>query len=215
MKRESDEEKQRRCRTIAARLAENYPELRVPLDHRNNFELLVAVILSAQCTDEMVNRVTPELFRRYPTPHWMARAPLAQIEKFIRRVGLFHAKALALKKCARQLVEHHAGEVPATMEELTRLAGVGRKTANVILGHAFGIPGIIVDTHCKRVSRRLGLTSHEDPNKIEQDLMKLLPPEEWTGFSHRLILHGRRICHARKPDCKNCVVNDLCPSAEL
>jgi endonuclease III len=215
MRKEPVEEKKQRARALAARLVKAYSELRVPLVHRNNFELLVAVILSAQCTDEMVNRVTPELFRRYPTPDAMARAPLAQIEKSIRRVGLFHAKALALKQCARQLIEYHAGEVPATMEELTRLAGVGRKTANVILGHAFGIPGIIVDTHCKRVSRRLGLTNQEDPNKIEQDLMKLLPPEEWTGFSHRLILHGRRICHARKPDCKNCVVNDLCPSAEL
>jgi endonuclease-3 len=215
MKRESAEEKKQRARAIAARLAQVYPELRVPLAHRNNFELLVAVILSAQCTDEMVNRVTPELFRRYPTPESMARAPLRQIEKLIHRVGLFRAKALALKKCGKQLVENHAGEVPVTMAELTRLAGVGRKTANVILGHAFGIPGIIVDTHCKRLSRRLGLTKNEDPNKIEQDLMKLLPPEEWTGFSHRLILHGRRICHARKPDCKACIVNDLCPSAQL
>jgi endonuclease-3 len=228
MKRESAEETKQRARAIAARLARAYPDLRVPLAHRNNFELLVAVILSAQCTDEMVNRVTPELFRLFPAPNAMARAPLAQIEKSIRRVGLFHAKALALKKCAGQLVEQHAGEVPATMEELTRLVGVGRKTANVILGHAFGIPGIIVvrqahhsegtrtvDTHCKRVSRRLGLTRREDPNKIEQDLMKLLPPEEWTGFSHRLILHGRRICHARKPNCQICVLNDLCPSAFL
>ena len=213
MKKETAQDKKQRARAVAARLARAYPDLRVPLAHRNNFELLVAVILSAQCTDEMVNRVTPELFRRYPTPELMARAPVGQIEKFIRRVGLFHAKALALKKCAARLVEQYAGEVPATMEKLTRLAGVGRKTANVILGHAFGIPGIIVDTHCKRVSRRLGLTGHEDPNKIEQDLMKLLLPEEWTGFSHRLILHGRRICHARKPDCKACVVNDLCPSA--
>jgi endonuclease-3 len=214
VKKETAEGKKQRARAIAARLARAYPDLRVPLAHRNNFEMLVAVILSAQCTDEMVNRVTPKLFRRYSNPVSMARAPLAQIEKYIRSVGLFHAKALALKNCARQLVEHHAGEVPATMEELTRLAGVGRKTANVILGHAFGIPGIIVDTHCKRVSRRLGLTKQDNPNKIEQDLMKLLPPMEWTGFFHRLILHGRRICHARKPDCKACVVNDLCPSAE-
>ena len=215
MKRETVEEKQRRCRTIAARLAEACPELRVPLDHRDNFELLVAVILSAQCTDEMVNKVTPELFRRYPTPHLMARAPLGNIEKIIRRVGLFHAKARALKKCAKQLAENYACKVPATMAELTRLAGVGRKTANVILGHAFGIPGIIVDTHCKRVSRRLGLTRDNDPNKIERDLMELLPPEDWTGFSHRLVLHGRNICHARKPDCRRCRINDLCPSADL
>jgi endonuclease-3 len=215
VRKETVEEKKQRARTIAARLAQAYPELRVPLSHRNNFELLVAVILSAQCTDEMVNRVTPDLFRRYPTPQAMAHAPLDRIEKLIHRVGLFHAKSLSLKKCSRQLVGSHGGEVPATMEELTRLAGVGRKTANVILGHAFSIPGIIVDTHCKRVSRRLSLTRQEDPNKIEQDLMKLLPAEEWIGFSHRLILHGRRICHARKPDCKSCVANDLCPSAQL
>lgn len=215
MKRESVGGKKRRARAIAARLAQAYPGLRVPLDHENNFELLVAVILSAQSTDEMVNRVTPELFRRYPSPAAMARAPLGQIENLIHRLGLFHAKALSLKKMSRQLAEGHAGEVPATMEELTRLAGVGRKTANVILGHAFGVPGIIVDTHCRRVARRLGLTREEDPGKIERDLMKLLPPEEWTGFSHRLVLHGRRVCHARKPDCPRCPVNDLCPSAEL
>ena len=215
MKRESVEEKKRRAGEIAARLAKTYPDLRVPLDHRNKYEMLVAVILSAQCTDEMVNRVTPDLFRRYPAPDSMARARITHIEKFIRRLGLFRAKALALKKSSRQLVEHHAGEVPATMEELTHLAGVGRKTANVILGHAFGIPGIVVDTHCKRLSRRLGLTKQEDPNKIEQDLMKLLPPEQWTGFSHRLILHGRRNCHARKPDCRSCFLNDICPSAVM
>jgi endonuclease III len=171
------------------------------------------VILSAQCTDEMVNRVTPELFRRYPTPAALARAPLKSIEALIRRLGLFHAKALALKRMSRQLIESHGGKVPASMEELTRLSGVGRKTANVILGHAFGVPGVIVDTHCKRVSRRLALTREEDPEKIERDLMKLLPPEEWTGFSHRLVLHGRRVCYARKPDCQTCAVNDVCPSA--
>ncbi|HTM09808.1 MAG TPA: endonuclease III [Verrucomicrobiae bacterium] len=213
MKRESTDEKRRRAAAIARRLAQAYPGLRVPLDHKNTFELLVAVILSAQCTDEMVNRVTPELFRRYPTPAALARAPLKSIEALIRRLGLFHAKALALKRMSRQLIESHGGKVPASMEELTRLSGVGRKTANVILGHAFGVPGVIVDTHCKRVSRRLALTREEDPEKIERDLMKLLPPEEWTGFSHRLVLHGRRVCYARKPDCQTCAVNDVCPSA--
>ncbi len=213
MKRETAEEKRRRCGALARRLARAYPGLRVPLDHKNTFELLVAVILSAQCTDEMVNRVTPELFRRYGAPETLARAPLKSIEALIRRLGLFHAKALALKKMSRQLVEEHAGEVPATMEALTSLPGVGRKTANVIRGHAFGIPGVIVDTHCKRVSRRLGLTREEDPEKIERALMKLLPAEEWTGFSHRLVLHGRRVCYARKPDCPHCPLNDLCPSA--
>ena len=213
MKRESAGEKRRRAAAIAARLSRTYPGLRVPLGHKNTFELLVAVILSAQCTDEMVNRVTPELFRRYPTPQALARAPLKNIAALIRRLGLFRAKALALKKTSRQLIDKHAGEVPATMEELTRLPGVGRKTANVILGHAFGVPGIIVDTHCKRVARRLGLTREEAPEKIERGLMKLLPPEDWTGFSHRLVLHGRRVCYARKPDCPRCPLNDLCPSA--
>jgi endonuclease-3 len=213
VKRESADEKRRRAAAIARRLAEAYPGLQVPLEHKNTFELLVAVILSAQCTDEMVNRVTPELFRRYSTPRALARAPVKSIEARIRRLGLFRAKAAALKKMSRQLVDKHGGEVPVTMEELTRLPGVGRKTANVILGHAFGVPGVIVDTHCKRVSRRLGLTREENPEKIERDLMKLLPPEEWTGFSHLLVLHGRRVCYARKPDCQSCAVNDLCPSA--
>lgn len=215
MRREGAEEKKIRTKAIATRLARAYPEIRVPLHHRNNYELLVATILSAQCTDDMVNKVTPELFRRYPTPEALARVSISRIEKMIRRLGLFRSKALALKKGAQQLMEKHAGEVPATMEELTRLPGVGRKTANVILGHAFGIPGIIVDTHCKRVSRRLGLTKEEDPNKIERDLMELLPSKEWTGFSHRLILHGRRVCYARNPNCKACFLNDLCPSANL
>lgn len=215
MKKEAAGEKKTRALNIVARLAEAYPEIRVPLHYRNHYELLVATILSAQCTDEMVNKVTPELFRRYPTPGRLARAPLSEIEKTIHRLGLFRSKARSLKECGKQLAEKHDGGVPAAMEELTRLAGVGRKTANVILGHAFGIPGIVVDTHCKRLSRRLGLTRQEDPNKIEQDLVKLLPPKEWTGFSHRLILHGRRVCHARKPACQACTINDLCPSAEL
>jgi endonuclease-3 len=215
MKKEAAGEKKKRALSIAAHLAEAYPEIRVPLHHRNNYELLVATILSAQCTDEMVNKVTPELFRRYPTPATLARAPLSEIEKTICRLGLFRSKARSLKECSTQLAETYDGEVPATMEELTRLAGIGRKTSNVILGHAFGIPGIIVDTHCKRLARRLGLTRQEDPNKIEQDLVKLLPPREWTGFSHRLILHGRRVCHARKPACRACTINDWCPSAGL
>lgn len=215
MKKDAVGEKKKRVLSIAARLAEAYPEIRVPLRHRNNYELLVATILSAQCTDEMVNKVTPALFRRYPTPAALGRALLDEIEKMIRRLGLFRSKARSLKECGKQLAERYDGELPATMEDLTRLAGVGRKTANVILGHAFDIPGIVVDTHCKRLSRRLGLSRQEDPNKIEQDLMKLLPPKEWTGFSHRLILHGRRVCHAQRPACQACAINDLCPSAEL
>jgi endonuclease-3 len=210
---ESFQAKSARAKTIAARLAEMYPGIECPLTHRNAFELMVAVILSAQCTDEAVNKVTPELFRQYPNPAALAGASTQDIEKFIRRLGLFRAKARALQRSAAQLVKEFGGEVPSTMAELTRLAGVGRKTANVILGHAFATPGIAVDTHCKRVSYRLGLTRHQDPVKIESDLCRLLPPDEWTGFSHRLILHGRRVCFARRPACEKCRLNDLCPSA--
>jgi endonuclease-3 len=213
-KRETFAQKRARAHAIAARLARSYAELQVPLRYGNTFELLIAVILSAQCTDEAVNRVTPELFRRYPDPETLARASTADIEPIIRTLGLFRAKAKSLKECARQLAEEFGGEVPATMEQLTRLAGVGRKTANVILGHAFDTPGIIVDTHCRRLSGRLRLTRQQDPAKIEGDLNRLLPAKEWTGLSHRLIIHGRRICHARKPACDQCVLNDLCPSNE-
>lgn len=211
-KKETFKQKSERASAIGAHLAGTYPELRVPLAHRNTFELLVAVILSAQCTDEAVNRVTPELFRHYPDPETLALAPTAEIERIIRSLGLFRAKARSLKECARQLIEEFGGKVPPTMEELTRLAGVGRKTANVILGHAFGKPGIIVDTHCKRLARRLDLTREDDPDKIERDLNQLLPPREWTGFSHRLIIHGRAVCYARNPACARCVLNNLCPS---
>lgn len=213
-KRETDDEKRARAGAIAKNLARAYPEVQCPLTHANSFELLIAVILSAQCTDAAVNKVTPELFRRYPTPHILSRASTTDIEALIRALGLFRAKAKALKRCAQQLVGDFGGSVPATMSELTRLAGVGRKTANVILGHAFGTPGIAVDTHCKRVSRRLGLTRQLDPLKIEKDLAKILPPAEWTAFSHRLIVHGRHVCHARKPKCVKCPLSELCPSRE-
>jgi len=208
-------EKSTRAETIAARLARAYPVLKVPLQHRSTFELLIAVILSAQCTDDAVNRVTPELFRRYPDAEKLARATLAEIEPIIRKLGLFRAKAKSLQRCAQQLVEEFGGRVPSTMAQLTRLGGVGRKTANVVLGHAFQIPAIVVDTHCKRLSRRLGLTRSQDPTKIESDLHRLLPPQQWTGFSHRLIVHGRRVCWARKPACGRCDLSDLCPSKEV
>ena len=211
-KRETLREKRWRAGAIAARLAPAYPGLECPLAHRNIFELLISVILSAQCTDAAVNRVTPELFRHYPDAKSLSQASTHAIEKHIRTLGLFRAKAKSLQRCALQLVERFQGEVPSTMEELTRLAGVGRKTANVILGHAFQSPGIAVDTHCKRLSQRLGLTVHHDPVKIEQDLSRLLPPAEWTGFSHRLILHGRTVCFARQPACERCQLGDLCPS---
>ncbi len=212
---ETIQEKRTRASAISERLALAYPEIKVPLDHKNAFELLVAVILSAQCSDEAVNKVTPILFHRYPDPQALAQAPTHEIEKVIRTLGLFRAKARSLQRCARQLIGEFGGRVPSSMEALTRLAGVGRKTANVILGHVFAIPGIVVDTHCRRVSRRLGLGRHEEPTKIERDLNRLLPAEQWTAFSHRLIIHGRRVCHARKPACASCVLNELCPSREL
>jgi len=214
-KRETLEEKKGRAEAIVERLTQVFPEVHVPLHHRNPFELLVATILSAQSTDEQVNKITPKFFDHYPNPERLARAPLHEIEKLIHSLGLFRNKARSLKKCAQQLVKDYRRKVPSTMEELTHLAGVGRKTANVILGYAFGIPGIVVDTHCSRVSRRLGLTKNKEPNKIEKDLMALLPKEEWTPFSHRLIVHGRRVCHARKPNCQACFLSDLCPSAEI
>ena len=212
-KREPIQEKSARAQAIATRLAPAYPGLECPLAHRNTFELLVAVILSAQCTDEAVNKVTPELFRHFSNPEKLSRASTQEIEGLIRTLGPFRAKAKSLQRCARQLVEEFGGKVPSTMVELTRLAGVGRKTANVMLGHAFDTPGIAVDTHCKRLSNRLGLTREQDPVKIERDLCRLLPPTEWTAFSHRLILHGRKVCFARKPACEKCQLNDLCPSS--
>lgn len=213
--RESRHEKVERAAAIAAELARLYGDLECPLSHRNNFELLVAVILSAQCTDAAVNKVTPELFASYPDPIALSGASLADIESCIRTLGLFRAKAKSLKRCAEQLLRDHNGVVPSAMEELTKLAGVGRKTANVIRGHAFGEPGIAVDTHCRRLSRRLGLTRQQDPVKIESDLARILRPAEWTNFSHRLIIHGRRVCFARKPACERCTLRDLCPSATL
>jgi len=212
-KRETLEEKSARAKEIAERLARAYAEVECPLAHDNAFQLLVAVILSAQCTDAAVNKVTPELFRRYATPLALSAAPLADLESLIRTLGLFRAKAKSLKRCAEQLMQKFNGAVPSTMEELTGLAGVGRKTANVMLGHAFNIPGIAVDTHCKRLANRLALTRQQDPVKIEKDLARILPPHEWTGFSHRLIIHGRRTCYARKPACERCEINSLCPSS--
>jgi len=213
--RETLAQKSLRAIALATRLARLYPTVECPLTHNNTFELLVAVILSAQCTDAAVNKVTPALLNHHPDPTALADAPIADIEALIRTLGLFRAKAKSLKRCARQLLDEFNGEVPSTMEELTRLAGVGRKTANVIRGHAFAIPGIAVDTHCGRLSRRLGLTRHQDPAKVENDLARLLPPSEWTAFSHRLINHGRRVCFARKPACGKCALSELCPSREF
>ncbi len=196
---------------MVAALAELYPEPRCELVYRSPWELLVATILSAQCTDQRVNQVTPELFRRWPGPEELAEAPLEEIEAVIRPTGFFRNKARALKALAQQVVREHGGRVPRSVEALTALPGVGRKTANVVLGEAFGIPaGIAVDTHVKRVARRLGLTEAGTPERIEAELEEAVPPEAWPAFSMRLILHGRYVCTARKPRCAECGLEGLC-----
>jgi endonuclease-3 len=201
----------RRAKRINELLGEAYPDAKCALHHRNALELLIATILSAQCTDERVNLVTPALFKRYPDAAAFASADLSELEGMIRSTGFYRNKARSIQSCCRILVEKHGGKVPRTMEELVPLPGVGRKTANVILGNAFDVPGIPVDTHVGRLSRRMGLTEHEDPVKVETDLMALLPAEEWTDFGHRMIFHGRQVCQARKPKCGTCVVRKLCP----
>jgi endonuclease-3 len=207
--------KQERALEIVSRLQRMYPRAKCSLDFTNAFELLIATILSAQSTDARVNIVTKSLFRRYPDPEAFARAGQVEMERDVKQTGFFRNKAKAVIACSKAIVEKHGGEVPRTMEELTALPGVGRKTANVVLGNAFRAPvGVVVDTHVARVSGRLGLTANSDPVKIEQDLMKLIPRKEWTSFSHRMIYHGREICIARKPKCSQCRLNELCPSAE-
>jgi endonuclease-3 len=201
---------------VTARLKAAYPDARTELDWSNPLELLVATILSAQTTDVQVNRVTESLFSKYRTAEDYADSTPDELEEDIRPTGFYRNKARSLRGMASALVEEHGGEVPRTMSELVALPGVGRKTANVVLGNAFGTnEGIVVDTHVRRVSGRLGLTEGSDPVKIEQELMRLVPEEDWTIFSHLLILHGRRTCKARKPDCPNCILNDICPSADL
>ncbi len=203
-----------RAARIVEILARTYPDARCALRHRNALELLVATILSAQCTDARVNEVTRELFRRYRTARDYAQADPAELERRVRPTGFYRSKARAIRGAARILAEKHGGRVPDTMEDLLELPGVARKTANVVLGTWFGkATGVVVDTHVRRVSRRLGLTRHEDPKKIEQDLMRILPREEWIDFSHRLIWHGRRLCTARKPKCAECPLASCCPSA--
>ena len=201
---------------VIARLKAEYPDARTELDWSNPLELLVATILSAQTTDVQVNRVTESLFAKYHKAEDYADAAPDVLEEDIRPTGFYRNKARSLRGMARALVEEHGGEVPHTMPDLVALPGVGRKTANVVLGNAFGTnEGIVVDTHVRRVSNRLGLTESQDPVKIEQDLMGVVPEYDWTIFSHLLILHGRRTCKARKPDCPNCVLNHICPSADL
>jgi endonuclease-3 len=196
------------------RLRDIYPAA-TELEHHSPFEMLIATILSAQTTDKSVNLVTPKLFAKYPDADALAAADPADVEAIIKPTGFFRQKARAIISAARQLVERYGGEVPPKLEELVTLPGIGRKTANVILGVAFGIPGFAVDTHVTRLSNRLGLVSTRDPVKIERYVTKMVPPPEWTGLSLRLILHGRRVCVARRPRCEECVLNDFCPSSSV
>ncbi len=202
------------AREIQHRLAAEYPEAHCELDHRDPFELAVATVLSAQCTDKRVNLVTPELFARWPDARALDAAPLGALEEVIRSTGFFRNKAKSLKGLARKLVEEHDGELPRTMEALTALPGIGRKTANVVLGNAFGQnEGIVVDTHVARLSARFGLTRETDAVRIERALMPLFERDTWAQLSHLMIWHGRRTCDARKPKCNECVLVDICPSA--
>jgi endonuclease-3 len=212
----TDAERKAKATEYYKRLSATYPNAHCALHHENPFQLLVATILSAQATDKRVNIVTPDLFERYPNARVLAEADTEELENAIKSTGFFRSKAKSLLGMARALVDHHGGEVPSTMEELTELPGVGRKTANVILGNAFHKNlGIVVDTHVARLSHRFGLTSEIDPVKIEQDLMPLFPREQWTMVSHLLIEHGRQICDARKPKCEICPLNDICPSSRV
>jgi endonuclease-3 len=213
MPRESAVNRVARVRQIIAGLQRAYPDAHCELFYRNPLELLIATILSAQCTDKRVNVVTADLFKRYRTAADYANAPLGELEEAIKTTGFFRNKARNIQACCRAIVEQHHGEVPRDMEALVQLGGVGRKTANVVLGNAFGInEGVVVDTHVARLSDRLGLSRQNSPEKIEQDLMDLVPREQWTLFSHWLIWHGRRRCAARKPDCGRCEIRTLCPS---
>ena len=201
----------RRVLQIRKILRAAYPDVKTQLRHENPFQLLVATILSAQCTDRQVNAVTPGLFKRLKTPKDFADVPVAELERLIHSTGFFHNKAKNLKQCARALLAQFDGVVPDTLDDLVKLPGVGRKTANVVLGAAFGIPGIVVDTHVTRISGRLGLTAHKDPVKIEFDLMERIPKKDWNDFSLWLIYLGRSLCMARKPDCPACFLRHLCP----
>lgn len=207
-----DSETRKEARAIYRVLTKTYPEIRCELDFKNPLQLIVATILSAQCTDKRVNKVTPALFSKYKNAKAYAGAALPDLEDLIFQTGFYRAKARHIKAMATKLVEEFDSQVPATLEELITLQGVGRKTANVVLGHAFDIPGITVDTHFGRLSRRFGWTTSKDPVKVEFQVGELIPEREWTNLSQRMIWHGRRICHSRKPACGACPVSKLCPS---
>ena len=212
----SDVDLRKHAQKIVKALVRAYPDVKCALQHDNPYELLAATILSAQCTDERVNMVTPALFEKFPNPAALAKARQSTVEKLIRSTGFFRAKATNLIAMAKAVVSEHGGEIPRTLEELVELPGVGRKTANVLLGTAFGIPsGVVVDTHVKRISNLLGLTESKNPDIIERDLMQIIPQKEWINFSHRLIHHGRRICIARRPNCPECPLLRYCPRTGL
>lgn len=212
----TDQEEKQRTRAIIRRLKREYPDARCSLNFSNPLELLVATILSAQCTDERVNIVTADLFRKYRAPEDYLKVAQEELEQDIRSTGFYRNKAKAIQGACRLISEQHAGRVPDRLEDLLLLPGVARKTANVVLGNAFGIAsGVAVDTHVQRLSRRLGLSEETQPEKIERDLMELVPKKEWIEFSHLLIYHGRKVCKARNPQCDNCVVEPLCPSSFL
>lgn len=211
MPRETKTDRAARAVQIVDRLFAAHPDAHCALDYADAFQLLCATILSAQCTDKMVNTVTPALFRRYPTPADLARAEDSELHELIRSTGFYKNKTKSLRGMAAAVTERHDGEIPATLAELVKLPGVGRKTANVILGNAFGIPGLVVDTHVGRIARRLGLTKLNDAVKVEKELAALVKRENWTQFSHAMIFHGRRVCIARNPKCEECTLRSLCP----
>jgi len=205
-------EKKVRAKVIYRQLSKNYPNVRCELDYKNAFQLLVATVLSAQCTDKRVNQTTPALFKKYPNPQKMAKADAKDIQNLVKSTGFFRAKAKNIKGLSNKIMEEFDGKVPSNLEDLITLPGVGRKTANVVLGHAFGIPGITVDTHFGRLSRRFGWSKQKNPVKVEFEVGELIPAKEWTNLSQRMIWHGRRVCHSRKPACGACALAKLCPS---
>jgi len=210
--RKSLPEKKVRARAIYRQLTKNYPNVRCELDYNSAFQLLVATVLSAQCTDKRVNQTTPVLFKKYPNPKKMAKADLIDIQRLVKSTGFYRAKAKNIKTLSNKIMEEFDGDVPSNLDDLITLPGVGRKTANVVLGHAFGIPGITVDTHFGRLSRRFGWSKQNDPVKVEFEVGDLIAEKEWTNLSQRMIWHGRRICHSRKPACGACPLAKLCPS---